>query len=304
MSEIPATPSAPRRNPGPGWGYAFLCAADRVLPEIIFRPARALGTWVALAVMREERGHSRAYLRVILGREPALVEVFRHFFAFGEMLMAKLRVANGQAHRGILAETAHDFRAFLRGNAPAFLGTLHFANSDLSGFLFGGQEKRRVALIRQRVGNSGDTERLGGRFSEWVAFIWVNEGDSLLFALKDALAAGYSIALKCDRLEFSAKTEAFRFLGARRIFPFTIYHLALIFGHPVLLSLGLPAGPGATRVESSPAWRPDPALSRADNLESARRHFQAFLERVESLLRDHPYWWFNFIPLNPEAHAA
>lgn len=304
MSEPSAHSTLTKRNPGPSWGYAFLCAADRALPEIIFRPTRALGTWVAMAFMREQRHHSRNYLRVMFDREPAWGEIFRHFFAFEEMLMAKLRVANGRRHRGILAEEAHDFRTFLHGAEPAFLGTFHFANSDLSGFLFGGQEKRRVALIRQRVGNSGDTDRLLGRFAEWVTVIWVNEGDNLLFALKDALAGGYSVALKCDRLEFSAKTEAFCFLGARRIFPFTIYHLALIFGHPVLLSLGLPEGTEATRIESSPAWRPDPALGREANLNLARLHFQAFLDRVESLLRIHPYWWFNFLPLNPEPDAA
>ncbi|MEZ0331620.1 MAG: hypothetical protein ACAH07_08860 [Methylophilaceae bacterium] len=52
---VAITPSdssaTPARNPGPSWGYRFLRACDRYLPEILFRPARALGTWVALAFM-------------------------------------------------------------------------------------------------------------------------------------------------------------------------------------------------------------------------------------------------------------
>jgi predicted LPLAT superfamily acyltransferase len=180
------------------------------------------------------------------------------------------------------------------------LGTFHVGHSDLTGFLLGPQEQRRVFMVRQRVSNSYDTELLGARFGNWITFIWVNESENLLFALKDAIASGGSIALKCDRLEFSAKTEAFQFLGTRRLFPFTIYHLALIFRLPVILSVGLPDGPGHTTVYSSPRFVPDDA-SKSSNLERARHHFQDFLNLLESLLRAAPEQWFNFLPLNSPA---
>lgn len=298
------TAPAQVRNPGPRWGYAFLRLADRVLPEAIYRPARAIGTWIALLFMPAQRRHSRDYLRIIFKREPTWTELFRHFFALEEMLMAKLRTAEGRPHRGVLAADATDFQAYIESGEPAFLGTFHLAHSDLTGFLFGGQEHRRVAIIRQRVGNSEDTDLLRTRFTQWIKFIWVNQDDNLLFALKDAVNDGWSIAMKCDRVEFSAKTEYFQFLGARRCFPFTIYHLALIFNRPVLLSMGLPIDAEITRIESSPAWRPLPGQSRSENLVRAREHFQAFLQRVESVLHEHPYWWFNFLPLNPEESAA
>lgn len=161
MSDPAASAPAPARNPGPSWGYRFLRLADRVVPEALFRPARAFGTWVALANMREQRRHSRDYLRVVLGREPTTREVFRHFFEFEEMLMLKLRVADGRPHRGVLAPGYGDFRRFLDHAEDALLGTFHFAHSDLVGFLFGGQEKRRVSMVRLRVGNSHDVEKLG-----------------------------------------------------------------------------------------------------------------------------------------------
>lgn len=301
----PASHAAPAaRNPGPSWGYDFLRIADRVVPEWIYRPARAAGTWIALVNMPSQRRHSRDYLRVALGRDPSWREIFRHFFAFEEALMLKIRVANGRPHRGVLTGNADDFREQLRSGEPAFIGTFHVADSDLTGFLLGGQQKHRVALIRQRVGNSQDTDRLGALFGEWVSFIWVNADESPLIAIKEAIASGSSVALKCDRIEFSSKTEPFSFLGARRLFPFTIYHLALIFGKPVLLSVGVPSAPGETAVHSSPAWRPDASLDREENLARARRHFQSFLDELESLLRINPYWWFNFIPLNPAVSAA
>lgn len=300
----PDSSTPPARNPGPSWGYRFLSACDRHLPEVLFRPGRAIGTWVALVFMGPQRRHSRDYLRVVFGREPTHLEVFRHFFTFTEMLMLKLRVANGRPHRGELAPDSDDLRRLIDSNEDALLGTFHFGDSDLVGFLFGGQEKRHVSMVRQRVGNSHDMERLGELFGRWVTFIWVNEGDNLLFALKDALSAGGSLALKCDRLNFSARNEAFRFLGTHRLFPFTIYHLSLIFDRPVILSVAVPGAPGESIIHSIPRWSPDPRLSRAANLASARIHFQAFLDLVESLIRRNPYWWLNFLELNPEAPAS
>jgi predicted LPLAT superfamily acyltransferase len=155
-------------------------------------------------------------------------------------------------------------------------------------------------MIRQRVGNSQDTDWLGARFGDWVKYIWVNDPANLLFALKEAVTAGGSVALKCDRLEFSAKTEAFQFLGARRVFPFTIYHLALIFHLPVALCLGMPGGRDRSVVHSSPIFVPDDS-DKAANLARARVHFQDFLTRLEGFLREDPFLWFNFISLNPPA---
>ncbi|MBL9187746.1 MAG: hypothetical protein JNK23_09730 [Opitutaceae bacterium] len=294
------SPAQPVRNPGPGWGLRFLCACDAVLPEWLFRPLRRLGTAVAIARMRGQRANSRAYLATLLGREPSLREVFRHFFAFEEFMMLRLRVARGQAHRGELAPDAAGFRELLASGEPALLGTFHFGHSDLTGFLIGPQERRRVAMVREHRENSHDTEILGAHFAQWVNFIWVNEPANLLFALKEAVASGGSVAMKCDRLGFSSKTEAFHFLGTRRIFPFTIYHLALIFRLPVVLSVGLPAGPGRSTIHSSPLFRPDDA-GKAANLRRAHAHFQDFLTRLEAWLRADPTLWFNFTPLNPPA---
>jgi predicted LPLAT superfamily acyltransferase len=296
----PNTPS----NPGPTWGYRFLCACDRLLPEKIFRPVRALGTWIAVAAMPGQRCHSRAYLSIVLGRPPSWREVWRHFFSFEEFLMLKLRVAAGRPHRCALApNTPDNIRTWLAANRPALLGTFHLGHSDLVGFLLGGHEHRRVFMIRQRVGNSHDTESLGALFGEWITFIWVNEADNLLFALKDAVAAGGSIAMKCDRLEFSAKTGIFNFLGAPRIFPFTIYHLALIFGLPVVLSVGISNGPGKSVLHAAPLFTPKPGAAKSAELARACAHFQAFLSQVETLLRADPFLWFNFTPLNPVAPA-
>ena len=99
---------------------------------------------------------------------------------------------------------------------------------------------------------------------------------------------------------FSARTESFEFLGAKRLFPVTIYYLAMIFGRSVILSVGMPTKTGA-ELFASPLFSPQPGESRTALMARAREHFQDFLRHLETLLREKPYQWFNFTPLNPAA---
>jgi predicted LPLAT superfamily acyltransferase len=293
------------RNPGPSWGYAFLCWAERWWPRWFFRFMLRVGTWIGLARMPGQRAHSRAYLAVVFGRPARLIEVWRHFFAFADFLMLKLRAGEGAPVRCTLEpENEAAFEALLRSGRPALFGTFHFGGSDLLGYLLS-ERGRRVTIIRQRVGNSDDTRMLGERFAAQVSFLWINDPATLLFDLKAAIEAGESLALKCDRLEFSARTEPFQFLGARRVFPFTLYHLALMFDRPVVFCTAVPGMTGdELRVFASTVFTADPAAGRAANLALARVHFQAVLTQLEALVRANPYLWFNFLPLNPEAPAA
>jgi predicted LPLAT superfamily acyltransferase len=301
MNVSTTTPS----NPGPKWGSTFLSWAVHACPNWIFRPGLMLGSWVGLARMHAARMHSHAYLAVVLGRPPRLIEQWRHFFAFTEVLMLKFRAARGKKVRCRLeAENASGFETLVRSGRPALFGSFHFGSSDLLGYLLG-QQGRRVSILRLKMGNSADVRLLGERFAEHVSFLWVNDPANVLFTLKSALDAGESVALKCDRVEYSSKVEPFHFLGARRLFPFTIYHLALLFDRPVVFCLavsGLPAE--ELNVFSSPVFTPDPALNRAANLDAARVHFQVVLEQLEILVRRHPMLWFNFLALNPEASAT
>jgi predicted LPLAT superfamily acyltransferase len=295
---VPNSPAEEPRNPGPSWGYQFLRLADRVVPEIIFRPLRGIGTAIAMAGMPVERRNSREYLALVLKRKPTLRDVWRHFFAFEEALMDKLRAANGKTLPCSYAEGSANCSTWLLGDVPLLLGTFHVGASDLTGFLLGGYMKHPTCLVRQRVGNSHDTEQLAARFGDRLKFVWVNEADDVIFALKDAAATPAAIALQCDRVGFSARTESFEFLGAHRLFPVTIYYLALIFQRPVILSVGMPTQTGA-ELYASPPFIPNSGEGRAALMARARTHFQEFLHQLEELLRKQPYQWFNFTPLNP-----
>lgn len=214
--------------------------------------------------------------------------------------MLKLRVANGRLIPCRYGAGEASFREWMEKGGPMLLGSMHVGVSDMLGFQIGTIHQRRVFLVRQRVANSHDTERIEAQYGEYIKFIWVNEPGELLFALKEAAETPDAIAMKCDRLEHAARSECFEFLGARRRFPFTIYHLAILFRRPVLMSVGVPGDDGRSVIHSSSRFEPLEGERRGLALERARAHFQEFLTLVEGLLKAQPYLWFNFIPLNPE----
>jgi predicted LPLAT superfamily acyltransferase len=300
----PASTIAPAfpRNAAPSRWYEFLRRADRCVPASIFDGLLRIGAWVAVFIMPCGRRYSREYLAAVFGRPARLTEIWRHFFAFTEMLVLRLRMAEGRPHHCRPLPSCDEFKAVLTSRRPALLGTFHFGNSDLLGFLlstFG----CHVHMIRLRMKTSRDTHRLGHRFGKSVTFIWVNDTSNLLFAVKQAAQSGSSIALKCDRPEHSSKLEAFEFLGERRLFPFTIYHLAIMFQLPVGFCVGVPGGADESLLHGSPVFEPN-AASKAENLERGRAHFQEALTHLETLVRANPFLWFNFTPLIPVAAAV
>ncbi len=165
----------------------------------------------------------------------------------------------------------------------------------------------RAHMVRKKVGNSDDIDRLASRYAGSVAFIWINDWSRLILAMNDALRSGCSLAMQCDRFEYSSKREGFEFFGRRLLFPFTIYHLAIMHGLPVTLSYAVSTDddPEAIVVHTPPMFHPREGHEhRRENFAAAHEHFQGFLTMIEAQLRCTPYLWFNFTPLNPVCPEA
>ncbi len=295
MSE---TEKLQKRNPGPTWGYALIYFVSRILPWPVMRFVLRISALVSLGLMKEQRCHSRQFLRDALGRKPNWRDSWKHFAAFAEFLVRRFDVANGSDP---VFESGDDSQERLKkltdAKEQAFHGTFHFGNSDLMGFWLSHFDIS-IRMVRYQVGNSSDLKWLEERFGDKVGFLWVNQPEDLLFALKGAVEEGHSIAMKCDRIEHSSKLESFDFLGKKRWFPFTIYHLSILFDLPVVYSFGLPSNRHGTRVYTSKIYRPLGENKRV-KLEEARLHFRATLQMLENLVRKEPYQWFNFLDAIP-----
>lgn len=285
-----------RRNPGPSWGYSLVLFGLRVLPGWMVVFGEGVGALVALILMKQQRRASRAYLQTVLAGNVGLKSQWKHFFAFTQYLIDRLRLGHGESFPIAFAEGYGDaFWPLAKGNDPVLYGTFHLGYSDLLGFLLS-DVRQHIHMVRLKVDNSSDTENLGKQFGN-MSFVWVNDKENLVWAMKNALRDGNSLAMQCDRAEFSTKQEAFSFLGAKRIFPFTIYHLSSICRVPVIFAYAVRKANGEVECFHSVPFSPQ-GLSRKEVLLEGARHFQEVLNHVERLLKEYPYQWFNFCPMN------
>jgi predicted LPLAT superfamily acyltransferase len=276
--------------------------AKHVCPTWLYQPSLKIGVFIAVCCMPSQRLYSREYLEIVLQRKATLRDCCTHFLRLTESLVYKLQVGRDPSIVDFHFSDRGDPGGFMRlveSEEPALFGTFHVGHSDLLGCMlanFG----RKIRMVRERVGNAYDLEMLERIFGDSVEFVWINEGESMLFALKSVADDGVSLALQCDREEHGSRHKVFDFLGARRRFPVTIYHLAFLFNMPVAFSFAVPLQNGQTEVVCSEVFVPQGDHKR-DVLEAGYKHFQGVLTMLEAVLYQHPYAWFNFLPLNSEA---
>jgi len=255
--------------------------------------------------MPAQRRYSREYLEVVLGRKVRFRDCFDHFLALTDSLVYKLQIGRnpGIADFKLIGKGEGEaFIELVKSDRQALFGTFHVGHSDLLGCVLSSFD-RRIRMVRERVGNAHDLEVLERIFGDSVEFVWINEGDSMLFALKSVADDGVSLALQCDREEHGSRHKVFDFLGARRRFPVTIYHLAFLFKMPVSFSFAIPINEKTTEVICGDVFEPVGETKR-EVLEAGYAHFQGVLTMLEEVLYEHPFVWFNFIPLNSEGSDA
>lgn len=281
------------RNPGPLFGYHFLQWADKLIPDTIFLPFIWLGSWVATILMPVQRKVSYNYLAKIAdGRS---LSVASHFYNLTLDLLLKLRVARGIEPEVAIIQNDEAFYQLVEEKQQVLFGTFHVGHSDLMGFLLKDCDFT-VSMIRLKVGNSRDTEDLAKRFNSHVDFIWVNNPEEILFQIKNAIDAGKSLAMKCDRSEFSSKKATFKFMGESRDFPVTIYKMAIIFSLPVQFAVAVPGkNKNSLELYFSKIFSPS-TYSKKEREFEANKHFQKVLNDLEEILKKNPYQWFNFNP--------
>lgn len=286
-------------NPGPSWGFRVILFWDRILPGFILNPAKSIAAFVAMLVMPAQRKHSKDYLSEILKRPATLRDCSRHFDSFTRYLCNRVRSAFDDPIGFRWAEGhGKPFLELMEQDQPILMGTFHVGYSDLMGF-FTRSFKKKIHMLRLKMDNSEDTERLERMAGKYLNIIWVNQIQDTIYALKEVIYGGGSVAMQCDRVQHSSKLESFSFLGKRRQFPFTIYSLAILFDIPVIFVIATePDHAGEVPVYTSSVFIPNKSGKKA-NLLAAKAHFQAVLVTLESILEESPYLWFNFEPLNP-----
>jgi predicted LPLAT superfamily acyltransferase len=285
-------------------GMRVLFAVYRVCGRWPFRLALyPVIAWYVL-VHAAARQSSREYLTRLFERTggatpaPTLVNVFRHFFAFGETLLDKLRAWSGETDWAVEIHGDEIARELTRSGRGAVLVTAHLGNLELFRMLGSKLPDVRITVLAHTLNAQ--------RFNALMAS--VNPASALdmvqvstldpqtAILLSERIEQGGFVVIAGDRvpLDPAAPTIAQEFLGARAHFPLGPYVLASLLRCPLIAMLNSQRD---GRFHFSLTQLADKVvLPRGNRAAPAESLVARYVALLEAECRAAPFQWFNFFP--------
>ena len=282
----------------PERGHAFVIRCGVRLALALGRPVAWLLLHAVslyfLAVSAGDRAASRQYLRKVLGREPGLADLFRHFHSFATTLLDRVYLLNGQYGRYDVRVHGEEIVAGMlaRGEGCLLLGA-HFGSFEIVRFLGHAARAPRVSLVMYEQGTKTLNAALNAINPDLaMRVIALGRIDSML-QLERALADGEFVGVLADRIIGSESTVSCPFLGAPARFPDGSFRIAALLKRPVVLMLGIYRGGSRYDIHFE-VLADMSGVERADRERAIEDALQRYVARLEHYCRLAPYNWFNF----------
>jgi predicted LPLAT superfamily acyltransferase len=273
-----------------------------------FQMSRLLGTRAVYAFLypvvlfytfsaRAARAASLDYQARLFGPAKGPLDRFgrayRHFLAFARTMVDKALLATRGAK---LFTSRHDGLEHLKAAAAAGKGaillTAHLGNWDVAGELLDGRVNVPLALVAYK----GEEERLAKYLARASGpkprIIAVGDSDLASLDILHALRDGSFIAIQGDR-PVDPRVVRVPFLGADAPFPVGPFVVAAVSHAPLISTFNMQVGRTAYHFIADPPRSYAFDRSR-DKSEQLREWVAEYAQRLERLVREHPYQWFNF----------
>ncbi|MBL8325551.1 MAG: acyl-CoA synthetase [Rubrivivax sp.] len=307
----------------PGWSSQrerSNLATMRVMVWITLTLGRRVARWVLhpitlyfLAFSPAARRHSGRYLERALGQRPTLAQRYRHFHAFASVVLDRLFFVRGQVQAFDLAVRGTEVvDATLAEGHGAFLLGAHLGSFEALHAVGASRPALRVAMVMYP-----DNARMIHDVLAQVApnfpfrVIAIGRPGSTL-AIRDWLDAGGLAGLLGDRFVAEAGrptaarhgTVDIPFLGRPAPFTDGPLRLAMLLRRRVIFMVGLYRGGGRydVRFEELADFR-QPIADAAERERRLHEALRAYVGRLEALVHEAPFNWFNFHDFWDEAAA-
>jgi predicted LPLAT superfamily acyltransferase len=241
-----------------------------------------------------DRAASRRYLRKALGREPRLADLFRHFHAFGAVILDRMYLLGGRLRRFDVRVHGEEIVDALRAKSEGglLLGA-HLGSFEVIRFL--GREK--CAMQVRLVMYKEHLRKLNSVLDAVdpacaLPVIELGTIDSML-QVDSALAQGEFVGMLADRNIEGEGTAPCTFFGEPARFPLGPFRLAAMLRRPLVLMVGLYRGGNRYDIhfELIEDLR---AAERGRREQLVHQAMQKYAARLEHYCRLAPYNWFNF----------
>jgi predicted LPLAT superfamily acyltransferase len=240
------------------------------------------------------RTASRKYLRKVLGREPGVADLFRHYHTFAATILDRVYFLRGDYARFEVRAFNEDVaRAAPDTGVGCFLVGAHLGSFEAIRAL--GRQARGLEVAMVLYEDNGRKlnavlEAIDPRLP--LEIIRLGRVDSML-RVQSALAKGGVVGMLADRTITGDDTVACSFLGEPARIPVGPFRLAAMLKRPIVLMFGLYRGGNRYDIhfEHLADMRGIDREHRAAAIEAA---IVRYVERLEHYCRMAPYNWFNF----------
>jgi predicted LPLAT superfamily acyltransferase len=297
----PATPNSAKwsgRTRGGTLGNWIFLTLIRIFG---IRSAYALLIPVALyyllAAPRSVRS-SHSYLRAVLGPQSAWrwpFLIYRHFFSLGMSLLDRYAMLMGRDRFSCTYEGEEHIANALAQGKGVVLVSAHVGNWAAGGHLLRRLDARVNLVVLQnevkRVQRLFDRMQL----TESFRILPATQDLSSSLSIMSALRQGEIVVFNGDRAVSGSVSAEVQFFDKPADFPTGPYLLAAMTGAPMIQTFAMRDGIDQYRFFCSPAQFLS-AASRAERNEVVRECAARFANRLEFVLRDYPFQWYNFYP--------
>ena len=240
------------------------------------------------------RRHSRAYLRLALGRKPTAADCFRHILTFATTVHDRVYLLRERFELFDITVAGEDLvRNALEAGNGAFLMGSHVGSFEIVRTIGRRRPGLRVAMAMYE-----DNARMVNTMLAAINPAAKPEVIPLghmgaMLQIREYLERGAFVGVLGDRTLGNEATQEVNFLGRKTRFPAGAMRAAAIMRRPVLFMVGLYRGENRYHVAFE-------TLADFSNVEPRQRDAQVkeaierYARLLEKYVRSDPYNWFNF----------
>jgi predicted LPLAT superfamily acyltransferase len=238
--------------------------------------------------------HIFQYFREIhhYSRFRARWSVYRNYYVFGQILIDKVAIYSGLAHRFRfhLDDEVH-LAAMERGG---FMISAHIGNWEMAG-----KKSDRIHKTLNLLMLDEEHQRIKDYLGEVmkernIRIIPLKDDLSHLIGIRNALDNGELVAVHGDRFREGAKTVNVTFMGRPARLPEGPFYLALRMGAPVSFAFAMRSGQKEYHFHATPPKIYPLPAGRRIGPEHLHDIMNDYVKSVGAMLAQYPLQWFNY----------
>lgn len=227
--------------------------------------------------------------RLGYGRTKSAVEVYRHFYVFGQTLIDRVALRAGLQHKYRFEFENYDRFIEVISNSGVVMMGAHVGCWD-AGSVFFGEYGRKINIVMFDAEHERIKKVLekSGRGADYK-IIAVNKGSvEAMVQIKVALNNGEYVCFNADRYVDKKATLAVEFLNGEVLLPDGPFRIVSRCRMPVFFYYAMREKKRTYRfifIEATPADAKD-----------EKKLAERYVDSLERIVKDYPRQWFNFYP--------